>query len=277
MWSYYGGVKPVTALLAAASALLAQTPVAINIDATANRHPISPLIYGVSSSDGFVLADLNAPINRYGGNNTSRYNWQLNADNRGQDWYFESIGETSGHRGRARRYVLFASKNAGAQAMMTIPMIGWVAKLGANRNKLASFSLAKYGAQTGNDWQWFPDAGNGIPLERANVTGQRSKRCQVAVDSAFQQAGCSTCVGKWGTAANGGVQYYILDNEHSIWHSTHRDVHPTGATMDEIRRQDHRLRRADSSRRSVGASSSGPRSGAGAGICSAATTSNTAA
>jgi PKD repeat protein len=35
-------------------------------------------------------------------------------------------------------------------------------------------------------------------------------------------------------ASGGGQKYYILDNEHSIWHSTHRDVHPVGATMDEI-------------------------------------------
>ena len=35
--------------------------------------------------------------------------------------------------------------------------------------------------------------------------------------------------------ANGGVRYYILDNEPSIWHSTHRDVRPTAPTMDEIR------------------------------------------
>ena len=38
-----------------------------------------------------------------------------------------------------------------------------------------------------------------------------------------------------GAHASGGVRYYILDNEHSIWHSTHRDVHPTGVTMDEVR------------------------------------------
>ena len=42
-------------------------------------------------------------------------------------------------------------------------------------------------------------------------------------------------VAKWGTAANGGLKYYILDNEHSIWHSTHRDARPTGARMAEIR------------------------------------------
>jgi hypothetical protein len=46
--------------------------------------------------------------------------------------------------------------------MLTIPMLDWVARIGNNRSKLASFSIAKYGAQTGNDWQWYPDAGNGI-------------------------------------------------------------------------------------------------------------------
>ena len=30
-----------------------------------------------------------------GGNNTSRYNWKLNADNRANDWYFESIADAS--------------------------------------------------------------------------------------------------------------------------------------------------------------------------------------
>ena len=40
-----------------------------------------------------------------------------------------------------------------------------------------------------------------------------------------------------GALLNGGLRYYILDNEPSIWHSTHRDVHPTGATMDEMRNQ----------------------------------------
>jgi PKD repeat protein len=44
-------------------------------------------------------------------------------------------------------------------------------------------------------------------------------------------------VSQWGTASSAGLRYYILDNEHSIWQSTHRDVHPVGATMDEIRQR----------------------------------------
>src|SRR5262245_66281445 len=83
--------------------LLGQNPaVTITVDVTANRHAINPNIYGVAYATPAVLSDLNAPVHRYGGNNTSRYNWQANADNRGADWYFESIGErsaTAGERG----------------------------------------------------------------------------------------------------------------------------------------------------------------------------------
>lgn len=57
----------------------------------------------------------------------------------------------------------------------------------------------------------------------------------VPADSAFQQGWVQNLVNRWGTNGGGGLRYYILDNEHSIWHSTHRDVQPTGATMDEVR------------------------------------------
>ena len=67
---------------------LAQNPaVTITVDATANRRPIDPNVYGVAHATTAQLNDLNTPLNRHGGNNTTRYNWQLNADNRGNDWY----------------------------------------------------------------------------------------------------------------------------------------------------------------------------------------------
>src|SRR5207253_2513942 len=50
----------------------------------------------------------------------------------------------------------------------------------------------------------------------------------------YQQQWLQAMVNKWGLATAAAPRYYILDNEHSIWHSTHRDVHPAGATMDEI-------------------------------------------
>ena len=51
----------------------------------------------------------------------------------------------------------------------------------------------------------------------------------------FQQGWVQHLVTRWGTNAAGGLRYYILDNEPSLWHSTHRDVRPAGATMDEIK------------------------------------------
>jgi hypothetical protein len=46
------------------------------MDANANRRAINPLIYGVAFAETAVLSDLNAPLNRSGGNSTTRYNWQ---------------------------------------------------------------------------------------------------------------------------------------------------------------------------------------------------------
>ena len=80
--------------------LIGQT--VISVDAGANRKPIDPRIYGTAYATTQQLMDLNAPLNRYGGNNSSRYNWQANADNRGFDWYYQSIGDssaTAGERG----------------------------------------------------------------------------------------------------------------------------------------------------------------------------------
>jgi PKD repeat protein len=243
-------------LLLPLSAQAQNAAVTINVDANANRRAINPNIYGVAHATSTQLADLNSPLNRNGGNNTTRYNWQLNADNRANDWYFESIPEPSAVAGGRGDTFIADARAANAQAMLTIPMIDWIAKLGANRAKLASFSIAKYGAQTGNDWQWFPDAGNGVRTNGQYVTGNDPNDANVPSDSSYQQGWVQHLVNRWGTNANGGLRYYILDNEPSIWHSTHRDVHPVGATMDEIKNKmiDYagKIKSADSSAVVVG-------------------------
>ena len=208
----------------------------VTIDAAQERHAINPMIYGVNYASNAQLTDLNVVLHRMGGNNTSRYNWQLNADNRGNDWYYQSIGESSATPGERADSFISASKNNGAEPMMTIPMVGWVAKLGPGRSKLASFSVAKYGAQQATDWEWFPDAGNGVrPDGTTLVTGNDPNDANVPADHNFMKPWIEHMVDTFGTASAGGLRYYIYDNEPSIWHSTHRDVHPTGARMTEVR------------------------------------------
>jgi hypothetical protein len=212
--------------------------VLVAVDAGLNQHAINPNIYGVNAADTAALKDLNVPFNRQGGNLATRYNWQLNAFNHSRDFFFESIGEGGNPGGVADTFVA-NTQAAGAQPSLTIPTLGWVAKLGPNGEKLASFSVAKYGPQQQTD-QFFPDAGNGVlPGGNANtgpfVVGNDPNDANVPSDPAFQQGWVQHLTGKWGTADKGGVGYYALDNEPGLWHDSHRDVHPTGATMQEVR------------------------------------------
>src|SRR5438552_13563254 len=93
---FISGCKVALLILLISGAAFAQNPTAaVTVDVNAGRHAIDPRIYGIAYGSTAQLSDLHVPLNRYGGNNSSRYNWQLNADNRAQDWYFESIGDSS--------------------------------------------------------------------------------------------------------------------------------------------------------------------------------------
>ena len=212
-----------------------QASTIVQIDSAAQRRPISALIYGVNWASTQQLDELNAPLNRFGGNATSRYNWRENASNRARDWYFQSTPWPDPTPGEAADSFIRSTRAASAQAMLTIPTLGWVARLGEGRAKRASFSITKYGAQTGNDARWFADAGNGIRPDGTFITGNDPRDANLQVDASFQRGWLAHLTQTWGRADAGGLRYYILDNEPSIWHSTHRDVQPTGATMQEVR------------------------------------------
>src|SRR6476620_3999105 len=69
----------------------AATGPALSINAGANQHSISPLIYGMNFADAALAQDLRLPIDRWGGNSTTRYNWQNDMANHASDWLFENI------------------------------------------------------------------------------------------------------------------------------------------------------------------------------------------
>jgi hypothetical protein len=216
------------------------TPVTITVDAQLNRHPISPLIYGTAFAYASSnLTDLNAPIHRSGGNTETRYNWQINAHNHAADWFFESLADSPATPGAATDNFITSSKGGSAEAMITIPMIGWVPKLGPSRGKLSGYSIAKYGPQMSTD-VYMPDAGNGVATNSSThtswlITTNDPSDADFPTNSAFQQTYVQHLISRWGLSTNGGVKYYLMDNEHTLWHSTHRDVHPIGTTMQEIR------------------------------------------
>lgn len=220
------------------SAIIMESPsnpaVTISVDVQQDLHAIDPNIYGVNNANANTLSQLNSPLNRYGGNRTTRYNWQQNTDSTAMDWYYESYPDANVSGGMADSIVQ-NSHNAQAQPMITIPMIDWIAKAGPGRTVLWSFSVVKYGSQKGTDAAYYPDAGNGIKPDGSYVTNNNPNDANIPNSTAFQQNFVNHLIGKWGNAAQGGVRYYITDNEHGIWYDTHRDVHPVGASMDEIR------------------------------------------
>jgi len=237
------------------------SPISISINAQANRNPISPLIYGVAFASSNQLSDLNFTLNRSGGNNETRDNWQINAHNLDADWYFESYPDSSSTTPGATVDAFVAnSKNGGARPMITISMIGWMPKLGSGRSILYSYSTNKYGPQTSTD-QYLPAAGNGTGTNSTSHTGwvittngpinpttglivtsglngfgttNNPNDANFPTNSIFEQSLVQHLMNQWGASTNGGVGYYIMDNEHSIWFGTHQDVHPVGPTMQEI-------------------------------------------
>lgn len=225
------------ALSTCASQAMAQNAaVSVSVDANANRHPISPAIYGFAFGSTQDLAVTNFTMNRSGGNATSMYNWQINATNHASDWYFESIldpPETPGYDGDSFITQTRAG-NASAQPMLTIPMINYLATLGSGGAMKWSFSIAKYGAQTGSD-PYQPDAGNGISAATGNpITGNNPLDANTPNSVSIQQAWVQHLIQKWGLSGNGGLKYYIMDNEPSLWSSTHRDIHPAAETYQEL-------------------------------------------
>jgi hypothetical protein len=226
-----------TILLGGAQILAQNALTSVAVDANANRHAINPNIYGISYGDAHDMAALNAPLNRWGGNATTRYNWQIDAHSAAADWYFETYSDGSGTPGGSADSFVTATRAAsnGAEPMFTIPMIDYLARLGAGRTTLAGFSVRKYGAQTATD-PWNADAGNGVSTATGrNITGNDPLDTGVANSAAVQQAWVQHFVTTFGPASGTtGIKYYLLDNEPSLWHSTHRDVHSSPSTYDEI-------------------------------------------
>lgn len=213
-----------------------QTGVGLSVDAAVARRPISPYIYGLNFADASLAADIKLPVNRWGGNSTTRYNFKLDTHNTAFDWYFENIPDSNTNpaalpNGSGADQFVAANKGRGTDTIMTVPLIGWTPK---SRAYACGFSVAKYGAQQGTD-PYRPDCGNGVKPDGTFITGNNPTDTSLAITPAFVQEWIQHLKGQFGAAGAGGVRFYNLDNEPMLWNSTHRDVHPAPLSYDELR------------------------------------------
>src|SRR5580704_8999646 len=146
----------------------------VNINVLANRHTISPYIYGGSyPQDAAHVADSGMSVVRWGGDATSTYNWQLQTYNAANDYYYEyyaAEGFSNGNDASSTQFITDV-KNAGSHPLMTMVMLPWVAQSaetsvtqGGQNNYHWSFSVATFGAQCSTDY-WNSDAGNGLETD----------------------------------------------------------------------------------------------------------------
>ncbi len=204
---------------------------ALNVDISADRAPISPLIYGINFADEALAADLDLPVRRWGGNATTRYNWLTDVASRGSDWYFENIKETDSTNLPADSAVnrfIEQDRRTGTKSLITVPLIGYVSN---GTHKGCGFSVQKYGPQQSTD-PYAPDCGNGKTVGGSEIHGNDPLDASIAITGTFVRAWVDALKARYGAALAGGVAFYNLDNEPDLWNSTHRDVFPNGLTYD---------------------------------------------
>jgi hypothetical protein len=204
---------------------------ALTVDLDAGRHHISPDVYGMNFAPATLVRQLHLTSDRWGGNSTSRYNYRNHTYNTGSDYYFENIvAPNSGWLETQVRRDL----GHHAQPVVTVPMLGWIAKKSPASHPFAcGFRVSKYGAQQSTD-PYDPGCGNGVAPNGTLVTGNEPKDTSIKADSTFDSAMVAHLVKSFGAAKRGGIRTYALDNEPSLWSSTHRDVHPGPVTYAEL-------------------------------------------
>ncbi|MBV8199168.1 MAG: glycoside hydrolase family 44 protein [Acidobacteria bacterium] len=231
------------ALGALTAAGAAADPIAVTVDPGANRHPISPLIYGVNFGDDAQAARLRWPVRRWGGNGTTRYSWQDDTANHASDWFFYDLPNANANPqnlpfGSSSDVFVGATRVAAGEPLITVPTIGWTP---TDRTRRWGFSVAKYGPQqatectvTGYPSWCNPDAGNGLHPDGTPIAGNDPHDTSRSIDPSFVTGWMAHLAAVSGSPGNGGVHLYALDNEPTLWNSTHRDVHPQPTTYDEL-------------------------------------------
>jgi hypothetical protein len=238
------------AVLGAAGADPASAGPALAVNATADVHPIDPNIYGITwfyNSGGTTDKNFAAfaksvrlPINRHGGDATTRYNWQADSSNAGNDWYFTGgNGDAQGTAvpGKSVDHMIAANRATATKQILTVPVIEYI---NAHSPWHCGFPKADYPPQQAYN-PYVPygggQCGNGYTTAGKELFGTNPRISDIPNTPAIQTAWVRHLVRTFGSAAAGGVAVYEMDNEPTAWGFEHRDVHPAAETCDELVRQ----------------------------------------
>ncbi len=239
---------------------------ALTVDGSKQTHAISPLIYGMNGYllDPTTAANANITVVRWGGDDTSRYNYQNNVTNSASDYYFENSTGAYGMlpnptNGTSFTQFITANNSLGITTLGTVPVQGWVSNSTASA---CSFTQSAYpGQQSYNG-----SCGNGVyndgsggctSSDGCDIYGNNTIAAITSISEpppTAPGAGAATAswaqdtwTGGWvnsvvsnygpgnpSTGTGKGVAIWDLDNEPAWWDAVHRDVHPNPSTYDEV-------------------------------------------
>jgi len=218
-----------------ALSLLAQSAPTLAVDANANRHPISPYVYGINEyTDNGLGSIMHIPVRRFGGDGTTTYNWRTDNANAALDWYFVNGSQTNGGTASlpdGSSFDLFHEANlaTGAVSLGTISLMDWTPKDSTS----CSFSIAKYGAQ--QDWDpYLTDCGKGILASNGQQILNDPHDAYEPIPDDYPQAWVTYLVNRYGRATAGGVSLWSMDNEPEWWWGVHIDIYQSPSTYDDM-------------------------------------------
>jgi hypothetical protein len=253
----------------------AQGP-ALTVDVGNQLHPISPLIYGMNAYvlDTQSATTANVAVTRWGGDNTSRYNYQTGNSNSAGDYYFENgagaggMLPNPGSSSQFTDYVTSANK-LGATVLGTMNVNGYVTN---NSTTDCGFPQSSFPNQVSYVTLGSNSCGDGYYQVGSNSCSTSSSTYDSSVNGCSFSGGSTTwqntslqqppptapgtgkntmswATGTWpggwvdsivtasgfGPGNSGkGVAIWDMDNEPAWWDAVHRDVHPNPSTYDEV-------------------------------------------
>ncbi len=198
----------------------------VTVDTSRFRKPISPYIYGINYIRRGEAPDVTTFSARQGGNRHSAYNWENNASSAGADYKHYSDA-----------YLVNFKKDSlavpGANSLefsedMTAQNINYK----VTTVQMADYAAADTDGEVTEDEiapsdRWVPvKAFKNAPFSLIPDTNDNAVYIDEYVNYLVQKLGDST--------TTTGIQGYSLDNEPSLWVSTHARMHPEKPKCKEI-------------------------------------------
>lgn len=236
--------------------------------------PISPLIYGMNAYllDQTTAQNTNVSVVRWGGDDTSRYNYQNGNTNSASDYYFQNSSGAYGMLTTNSNSVNAAANfndyiaettSLGIKSIGTAPVQGYVTNTSTNA---CSFPKSTYpnqqsynaancgngvyadgvnGCTTSGGCSLFGNPSATPPTWETTSLQEAPPTAPTPATSATQSWADSTWSGGWvncllttgsncTNAAGNDASIWDLDNEPAWWDAVHRDVHPSPSTYDEV-------------------------------------------